>query len=130
MIDRLAAAASIAVRHAGAYTDLILSDVEVAGGVVRQRLIAVTLLGGATVLAVALGCVLLIVICWNTAARLWAIAALIGLFTGIAAIAYRQLQRLDATAPGVLERTAREWAKDRTLLEDLIEREREAPHGN
>lgn len=124
VIERLATAASIAVRHAGAYTELILSDVEVAGAAVRRRLIAGTLLGAAAAFAIALGCVLLIVATWDTAARLWSIVALIGFFAGIAVLAYRQMRQLDHAAPAMLERTAREWAKDRQLLEDLFERER------
>ena len=78
--------------------------------------------------AIALGCVLLIVATWDTAARLWSIVALIGFFACVAILAYRQMRRLDQAAPGVFERTAREWAKDRQLLEDLFERGRAVDH--
>ena len=48
MIERLAVAASIAIRHAGAYTDLILSDVDTASRLARQRLVAVAIMAGAS----------------------------------------------------------------------------------
>jgi len=125
MIDRLAVAASIAVRHAGAYTDLILSDMDVAGRFVRRRVAAGSVAGGSIALAVALVCVLAIALTWDTAARMWMIAGLAVLFVGIAVLALRTLRRLNDDAPPVLARTAHEWAKDRQLIEELLARERE-----
>ena len=124
MIDRLATAASIAVRHAGAYTDLILSDVDAATRRTRKRLIAGTLLAVATLLSVVMASVWLLAATWDTAGRNWAIGGLLALFAAVAAFAWRALIVLNADSPGLLSRTAREWAKDRALLEELLERER------
>jgi len=124
MIERLSAVATIAVRHAGAYTDLILSDLDAASAALRQRLLAAAVLACALVCAVLMGCVWLIAATWDTVARFWVIAGLFGLFLAIAAAALWRLNRLAAGAPGVLPQTAGEWAKDRRLLEELIERER------
>ena len=128
MIDRLAVAASIAVRHAGAYTDLILSDIDAAGRVVRRRVVAGSAAAGAIAFAVALACVLAIASTWDTAARMWTIAGLTVLFVGIAVLALRALKQVNDAAPPVLARTAHEWAKDRQLIEELLARERELHH--
>ncbi len=124
MIERLSAVAAIAVRHAGAYTELILSDLDVASGALRRRAIAASVMACACVFAVAIACVWLIAAAWDTAARHWVIGGLFALFLGIAAAALWRLRALSATAPGVLPQTAREWSKDRRLLEELFERER------
>jgi uncharacterized membrane protein YqjE len=126
VIDRLSAVASIAVRHAGAYTDVILSDLEATSMRARRRLITATVLACASVLAVAMACVWLIAAAWDTAARIWVIGGLLGLFLAIAAAAFWKLHVLGSGAPGVLPQTAREWAKDRRILEELFERQRAA----
>jgi uncharacterized membrane protein YqjE len=124
MIERLSAVASIAVRHAGAYTDLILSDLDAASAALGQRLLAAAAMACALVFAILMGCVWLLAATWNTAAHYWVIAGLLGLFLAIAAAAFWRLRLLTAGAPGVLPQTAGEWAKDRQLLEELLERER------
>jgi hypothetical protein len=128
VIERLAVAASIAVRHAGAYTDLILSDMDVAGRFVRKRVVAGSAAAGAIGFAIALACVWAIALAWDTAARMWTIAGLAVLFFGIAVLALRALRQLNDDAPPVLARTAHEWAKDRQLIEDVLARERELHH--
>jgi uncharacterized membrane protein YqjE len=124
MIERLSAVATIAVRHAGAYTDLILSDLDAASAALADRLLAAAVMAGALVFAILMGCVWLIAATWDTVARFWVIAGLLGLFLAIAAAAFWRLRRLTAAAPGVLPQAAGEWAKDRRLLEELLERER------
>src|ERR1700730_11391109 len=124
MIDRLSTAASIAVRHVGAYTDLILSALDVASEGVRRRLVATSVMAVAMVLAAAIACVWVMAATWDTRARLWVIAVLLGSFLVMAAAAFWRLNVLEAAAPNVLSQTAREWAKDRKLLEELLARER------
>ena len=126
MIHRLSAVASIAVRHASAYTDLILSDLEATSAAVRSRLVTAAVMAGASVLAVVMACVWLIAATLDTAARIWVIAGLLALFLTIAAAAFWRLKVLAAGAPEVLAQTAGEWAKDRQLLEELFEKERAA----
>ena len=124
MIDRLSTAASIAVRHVGAYTDLIRSDLDVASERVRRRLVATSVMVAAIVLTVVMACVWVMAAAWDTRARLWVIAGLLGFFLVMAAAAFWRLNVLEAAAPSVLSQTAREWAKDRKLLEELLARER------
>jgi uncharacterized membrane protein YqjE len=76
------------------------------------------------VLGVVMGCIWLIAATWDTAARTWVIAGLLGVFVAIAAVAFWRLKQLSAGGRGVLPQTAGEWAKDRRLLEELFERER------
>jgi uncharacterized membrane protein YqjE len=126
MIDRLSTTAAIAVRQAGAYTDLILSDLDVSSRLVRRRVAwGVTALLSVH-LALVMGCALLVALSWNSQYRLWAIA---GLFLGFVVVAAASVWRLgvvDAGAPGVLAQTAREWAKDRRVLEELLMQQRAA----
>jgi uncharacterized membrane protein YqjE len=122
MIDRLSATASIAVRHAGAYADLIASDLSLSSRDVRRQLVAAATLGLGVLLASALGCVLAIAAAWDTPARLWVIAALIGAALLVVLVAALRLRRVKANAVPLLGQTAQEWDKDRRLLEELLER--------
>jgi uncharacterized membrane protein YqjE len=124
MIDRLSTTAAIAVRQAGAYTDLILSDLDVSSRLVRRRVVwaAVTLL--ALHLALIMGSLLLIALSWESQYRLWAIAALFLGYAAVAVVSAWRLGIVNSGAPGVLSQTAREWAKDRHLLEELLARQR------
>ena len=123
MIERLAVAASIAIRHAGAYTDLILSDVDTASRLARQRLVAVAIMAGASLLAVLLACGWLVAAAWDTPGRNWALGGLLALFLLVVALAFGALKAINTGAPAMLSRTAREWAKDRQLLEEILESE-------
>jgi uncharacterized membrane protein YqjE len=124
MIDRISTTAAIAVRQAGAYTDLILSDLEASSRLMRQRLVwaAATLV--ALHLAVIMAGVLVIALSWDTPYRFWVIGALLLGFAGIASVSAWRLGLVGAGAPGVLSQTAREWAKDRRLLEELLQQQK------
>jgi uncharacterized membrane protein YqjE len=124
MIDRLSDAATIAVRHAGAYTDLILSDLNIGTRALRRRMVVAFVMGAAILLAVATASAWAIAASWDTPAGPWVIGGLLALFVVIALLAFWQLTALNAAAPPVLSQTTREWAKDRELLEELLARER------
>ena|SRR5580698_4656047 len=121
MIDRLSATASIAVRHAGAYADLIASDLSLSSQDLRRQLVAGATLGLGILLAAALACVLAIAAAWDTPARLWVIGGLIAAALLIAGVAFLRLRRVKANAAPLLGQTAREWDKDRRLLEELLD---------
>jgi uncharacterized membrane protein YqjE len=124
MIDRLSTTAAIAVRQAGAYTDLILSDLDVSSKLVRRRIACGALAVLSVQLAVAMGCALVVAMSWDSAYRLWVIAGLSVGFTALAAALLWRLSVLEAGAPAVLQQTAREWAKDRRILEELLSQQR------
>jgi uncharacterized membrane protein YqjE len=124
MIDRLATTAAIAVRQAGAYTDLILSDLDASSRLVRRRLAFGTLAVLSAQLAVVMGCALMVAVSWYSVYRLWVIAGLLVGFAALAAALLWRLSVLEAGAPGVLQQTAREWAKDRRILEELLAQQR------
>src|ERR1700747_659984 len=113
MVERLAALGSIAVRHAGAYTELLLSDIDATRVLLRRRVVAGSVLAAASVLAAGMGCVVIIALTWDTAARRWAIAALLLVFLAVAALSWWKLSTLRAAEPPLLAQTAREWEKDR-----------------
>ena len=120
MIDRLSAAAAIAVRHVGAYTELVASDLDASSRAIRRRVIAASIMGVAILLAVSLACLWIIAATWDTPQRTWAIGGLLVLFVVIALAAFWRFRVLDAGAPGLLSQTSREWEKDRRLLERLL----------
>jgi uncharacterized membrane protein YqjE len=122
MMDRLSATASIAVRHAGAYADLIASDLSLSSQDLRRQLVAAAMLGFGVLLAAALACALAIAAAWDTPARLWVIGGLIGAALLVAALAFLRLRRVKANSVPLLGQTAREWDKDRRLLEELLDR--------
>ncbi len=126
MIDRLSTAAAIAVRHAGAYTDLILSDLEVCSASARRQVVCAAAALLAAHLTLLLACALLVVLSWESAYRLWVIAGLIAVFGGTTAAALWRLRVLAAAAPVALQKSAHEWAKDRRLLEELLSRQKAA----
>ena len=84
MIDRLATTAAIAVRQAGAYTELILSDLAVSSGSVRRRIAFGAVLVLAAHLALVMSCVLLVAVSWDSAYRIWVIAGLMLCFAAVA----------------------------------------------
>jgi uncharacterized membrane protein YqjE len=122
MIDRLSSAASLAVRHAGAYVDLIQSDLDQTSRFLRGRVLAASVLALTLLQAVTLGCAWLIAAAWDTSLRVPTIAGLLGVFLVIAAAAFWKLRSLDARTPPLLSQTTREWSKDRRLLEELLNR--------
>lgn len=122
MMDRLTATASIAVRHAGAYADLIASDLSLSSQDLRRQLVAAVTLGIGVLLASALACALAIAAAWDTPARLWVIGGLVAAALLVAAVAFLRLRRVRAKSAPLLGQTAREWDKDRRLLEDLLDR--------
>jgi uncharacterized membrane protein YqjE len=124
MIDRLSATASIAVRHAGAYADLIASDLSVSSQDLRRQFVAAATLGLGILLAAALACALAIAAAWDTPARLWVIGGLIAAALLMVALGFLRLRRVKAGAAPLLGQTAREWDKDRRLLEELLDRPR------
>jgi uncharacterized membrane protein YqjE len=120
MIDRLSIAAAVAVRHAGAYSDLILSDLEVCSATLRRQIVCAAAATVAAHVALVLMSALLVIVSWDSAYRLWVMAGLIVVFCAIAGAAVWRLRALGAAAPQALQQTAREWAKDRRLLEELL----------
>jgi hypothetical protein len=122
MTEPLSIAASLAVRHVGAYADLIRSDLNARETVVHQRIAAAGVLMGALLLAAALACVWIIALSWDGHGRNWAIAGLLGFFICVAAAALWRVKSLNAAAPGLLAQTAQEWSKDRRLLLELLAR--------
>jgi len=120
MLERLTVAATLVVRHVGAYTELFLSDAEEARGVSERLAWAGILMLVALCFAIAMACLLAVVLTWNTAARLWTVAGLLCLFTLAALIAYWQVRGLAVQSRGLFARTAHAWQQDRLFLERLL----------
>jgi uncharacterized membrane protein YqjE len=126
MIDRLSIAAAIAVRHAGAYTDLILSDLEASSATLRRQIFCAAAATLAAHVALMLTCALVLLVSWDSPYRLWVLTGLIAVFGAVAGAAVWRLRRIEAAAPQLLQQVAREWAKDRRLLEELLAQQKAA----
>ncbi len=121
MIERFAAVATVVVRHAGAYADLITSDLDSMWNGLVNRVWAGIILAAALLLTVMLGCAWIIAMTWNTDWRATVIAILATFFLGVA-LAYRHLRSLGGRFPGARSRTARAWDQDRLLMEEVLNR--------
>jgi uncharacterized membrane protein YqjE len=81
------------------------------------------------VFSIAMACVWVIGLTWDTPGRMWLIAALFGLFVLTSVVALLVLEVLKNNPQGLLARTRLEWQKDRLewqkdrlLLDDLLAR--------
>jgi uncharacterized membrane protein YqjE len=119
-LQRASTLASLMVRHACAYGDLIADDVSTGLDALRRRLMVGVILVSAGLFAVAMACVLAIAVAWDTAARLWLIGGLLVVFALVATWALVTLRRLRGDSQGLLPRSGTEWQKDRVLLEQLL----------
>jgi hypothetical protein len=122
MVSRVADVAVLALRHAGAYTELVRCDIDEAWRAAARRALVVSVTAGALLLCASMICVAIVGLAWPTLARYWAIGGLALFFGVIALLGVLQLRVAQATAPRFLERTAREWVKDRALVEEMLGR--------
>ena len=116
------AAASLLLRHLGAYGELITEEVALAYAAFLQRLWAGIVLILAGVFALAMACVWAIAATWRTPAQMWMIAGLFTLFVVVTVISLVILRTRSNAAPALLARTGQQWHKDRLLLDDLLVR--------
>jgi uncharacterized membrane protein YqjE len=122
MLRRVAAAASLVVRHARAYGDLITDDAGSAYAAFVRRLWVGVVLAAAVAFSVVMACVWIIAATWDTPARQWLIAGLFGLFVLASVAAFLVLRALNNPPPRLLPKTRLEWEKDRVLLDDILAR--------
>lgn len=119
-LQRASTLATLLVRHACAYGDLVADDVSTALTALGRRLWVAAVLAGAVLFAVAMACLWAVAAVWDTPARLWLIGGLFATFALIAAWSLVTLRRLGNDGQQVLSRTGAEWEKDRQLLERLL----------
>lgn len=129
LIGRLASAAGIVLRHAGAYGVLLRSDLDAARTLLRRRVTALVVLSVSLLLALQVGCGALLAATWNTPARIWVVGGMLAVLLACAVWGWRRLQApATPVERAAASTTARELAKDRALLGELIARLRaEAP---
>ncbi len=119
-LERVSTLASLVVRHAGAYGDLIADDIGTALDAFGRRLWVGVILVSAALFAVAMACLWAVAAAWDTAWRLWLIGGLGAAFGLVAVWALLTLRRLSRDARQLLSRTGVEWQKDRQLFEELL----------
>jgi hypothetical protein len=123
LLGRLATAATILLRHAGAYAVLIRGDLQAAHDTLRRRAIAAAVLCISLLLALQIACGALIAAAWNTPARPWVVGGLLFVLVLCGVAAWYRLRALsDPRARAAASHTAGEWAKDRELLLELLAR--------
>ncbi|MBS0377350.1 MAG: hypothetical protein JSS29_02600 [Proteobacteria bacterium] len=113
------------MRHLGAYSEIVASDLELGARRLRAQFAALLAITVSAALALALGCVWIIAAAWDTGARLQVIAALLGAAVLAAVAGLWYLRRASSRAPAWLSQTREEWANDRRLLEQLLSSEDE-----
>lgn len=122
MFDRVAMAASLVVRHADAYGDLIADDLGFAYAACVRRLWAGVVLVAAGMFSIQMACIWAIAVTWDTPHRVRLIGALFAVFVFTSVIAFLVVKALRSQPRGVLTKTRLEWEKDRVLLGDLLAR--------
>ena len=122
MTRSVSAAASVAVRHIGAYLDLLQSDLDIGIALARSRLVAACVMAAALLMAVALLCGWIVAEAWNTPQRSWVVGGLLAALLVVASVAFWRIRILRA-APRLLAQTTRELSKDRTMLIAFLERD-------
>jgi hypothetical protein len=127
MVARANAAASLFLRHASAYGELIAEELGFAYAASLRRLWAGLLLLAAGMFAIAMACVWAIALTWSTPGRMWLIAGLFGLFVITAVVSFVLLKAPGNQPQRLLARTRLEWQKDRLLLDELLQRARRKP---
>jgi uncharacterized membrane protein YqjE len=120
MLERIASAAPLLVRHASAYGELIADDLLAAWHAFAQRLWLGVALGMAVLIALLLACTWVIASCWDTPERLQTIGVLTGIFILVALGAGIGLYVQQSRPMRLLDQTRQEWDKDRLLVEDLV----------
>jgi uncharacterized membrane protein YqjE len=124
MTPSVSGTAAVAVRHLSAYLDLLQSDVDIGIGLARSRLVAACVMAAALLMAVALLCGWIVAEAWNTPQRPWVVGGLLAVLVVIASIAFWRTRVL-RSAPRLLSQTRRELSKDRTMLIEFLERDKE-----
>ena len=127
MLEQFLAIASVAVRHLGAYTELLGSDLAAARRAAIDQLWAGVVLAAAGLLAAILLCLWIVALTWDTDYRSAAIASLAAFFAAVAVGAWVRLRATGRRVPSLLDRTARAWEQDRMLLQELISRREPLP---
>jgi uncharacterized membrane protein YqjE len=112
----------VAVRHIGAYLDLLQSDLDIGIALARSRLVAACVMAAALLMAVALLCGWIVAEAWNTPQRSWVVGGLLAALLVVASVAFWRIRILRA-APRLLAQTTRELSKDRTMLIAFLERD-------
>jgi len=119
-MNRFSGSASTLADHAAAYAEVIVADVEASARSATSRLWAATLIFVAVAFTLAVGCAWLIAATWSTVAHLPVMIGLLllGSFTAMGAL--QVLNRLRRIAPRPMALTLAEWAKDRRMLQDVL----------
>ena len=126
MVTSAAPVAEQLAEHIGAYAEVALADLQASTRNMVGRVCAAAIMSLAVGFTLLMGCVWLIGATWTTSAHIPVMIALL-LFGSVAAVAaFATLQRYRRSAPSVMARTVAEWAKDRSLVEELVRLKRQA----
>jgi len=112
--------ASLVVRHASAYGDLMAEDLGAAWSALQRRLLAGAVMAAAGLLFVQMMCVWILAMTWDTVDRQWVIGTIAGFFFLITCAAGMFLRTLTGRRPAVFNLSAQEWDKDQHLLTEVL----------
>lgn len=110
----------ILLRHALAYAELAGEDLRAFQQRSVARLLALLVAGLGALFSLALICVAVVAVYWDTPYRLHAILGLLGVFVVVTVIGLLSARPKPAQGDAMFERVAREWREDRVILDQLL----------
>jgi uncharacterized membrane protein YqjE len=113
-------AAPVILRHITAYLELVSLDIARAQRELVADLIATAVVAVCGLLALLMGCLLVVACTWDTPHRVTAIACMGGAFLIIAVAAARYRAKAANTKSEFLASVRQVWNEDRVLLERIL----------
>jgi glycerol uptake facilitator-like aquaporin len=120
VMSRLSGSASTLADYAAAYAEIIAADVEASTHSAGRRLWMSALMIGSLIFSLGIGCAWLIAATWDTSAHLPVMIGLLLLGILTAFVALQLLNRERRLAPPLMALTLAEWAKDRSMVKELL----------
>ncbi len=113
-------AAPALLRHAGAYLELAAQDLERYRRELTAQILATAVMAVGALLALFMGCLLVVALTWDTRYRVAAIAVMGGGFLTVAALAALYRANVARDSAPLLDGVRREWREDRVILERIM----------
>jgi len=120
VMSRLSGSASTLADHAAAYAEIIAADLEASTRSAARRLWMSALMIVSLIFSLGIGCTWLIAATWDTSAHLPVMIGLLLLGILTAFVALQLLNRERRLAPRLMALTLAEWAKDRSMVKELL----------
>ncbi len=116
-------AAPALLRHVGAYLELAAQDLARYRRELTAQLLATAVMAVGALLALFMGCLVVVALTWDTRYRVTAIGVMCGGFLAVAALAALYRANVARDSAPLLDTVRREWREDRVILERILAEE-------